>query len=176
MLLFIFVKISISLLIVLIFTHVILESFKKGLFSMPKHTEIKTLPYPKEFIYGIVRDVASYPKFLPWCGGADILESNEDGFIADLHVGYGPFKESFRSKVTTTQDAIVVDCIKGPFTHLETSWGFEEVSESETKVTYSVDFGFESVVFQTLMSTFFEQAFNRMVAAFEEQARRTYRP
>ena len=33
---------------------------------MPRHAEIKTLPYSAVQMYDLVADVARYPEFLPW--------------------------------------------------------------------------------------------------------------
>ena len=36
----------------------------------------KTLlvPYPPEFVFDLIEQAEHYPEFLPWCGGATILE------------------------------------------------------------------------------------------------------
>ncbi|NBR33751.1 MAG: type II toxin-antitoxin system RatA family toxin, partial [Rhodobacteraceae bacterium] len=34
---------------------------------MPTHSETRSLPYSAQQMYDLVADVASYPKFLPWC-------------------------------------------------------------------------------------------------------------
>ncbi len=39
---------------------------------MPSHSETRTLRYSADQMYGLVADVASYPRFLPWTAAARV--------------------------------------------------------------------------------------------------------
>jgi coenzyme Q-binding protein COQ10 len=69
---------------------------------MPRHSEKRTLPYSTEMMYAIVADVKRYPEFLPWILEADIIKQTEQGFLADLTVGYKLFQDTYRSEVILT--------------------------------------------------------------------------
>ena len=66
---------------------------------MPTHAEHKVVPYSPDQLFDLVADVGSYPKFLPWCVGARIRTRTEHELVADLTIGFGPFRESFTSRV-----------------------------------------------------------------------------
>ncbi|HLU03024.1 MAG TPA: SRPBCC family protein, partial [Advenella sp.] len=42
------------------------------------------LPYSAANMFNLVADVEKYPQFMPWCGGAQVLESDEEGMTASI--------------------------------------------------------------------------------------------
>ncbi|KAJ3571429.1 hypothetical protein NP233_g3764 [Leucocoprinus birnbaumii] len=80
-----------------------------------KYHERKILPYSQRQLYDVVSDVASYPRFIPFCTGSRILRSlaPKPGFPgkltmdAELTVGFLSFEESYVSKVTCVPDESV---------------------------------------------------------------------
>jgi coenzyme Q-binding protein COQ10 len=67
---------------------------------MPTHAERQIVPYTPEQLFDLVADVGSYPQFLPWCVGARVRSRTETLLVSDLTIGFGPFRESFTSRVT----------------------------------------------------------------------------
>jgi ribosome-associated toxin RatA of RatAB toxin-antitoxin module len=57
--------------------------------------------YSAREIYELVVDVESYPKFLPWCERAEILERTADGLTARLHLAYSGLRHAFTTKNVT---------------------------------------------------------------------------
>src|SRR5215469_3302927 len=111
---------------------------------MPDQEEQKTLPYGAEELFSVVADVRDYPSFIPWCSGANIREERAREIIADLVIGFGPFRESFTSEVTLDRPRrILVRAIEGPLEHLTNSWTFRPVSHG-TSVDFVIDFQFKS--------------------------------
>ncbi len=142
---------------------------------MPQHSESRIFPYAPEQIYALVADVERYPEFLPWCMACRITSRpSPNEVIADLAVGFKMVREQFTSRVTLTPtERIVVSYLRGPFQHLENQWQFTAV-EGGTRVDFSLQFEFRSVLLQTLIGALFEEAVRRMVAAFEARAKKLY--
>jgi ribosome-associated toxin RatA of RatAB toxin-antitoxin module len=67
---------------------------------MPRHEEQKTLAYTADELFSVVAEVKDYPSFVPWCSGARIRREDPQEIVADLEIGFGPFRESFTSQVT----------------------------------------------------------------------------
>ena len=44
------------------------------------------MPYEAQFMFEIVNDVASYPEFLPWCGGVEIHQQNDHLMEASIQI------------------------------------------------------------------------------------------
>ncbi len=142
---------------------------------MPKHSEVKILPYTPRQLFDLVADVGKYPEFLPWCVGARIKEQTETLVLADLVVGFKLFREQFTSKVTLDPDThvIEVEYLDGPFRYLNNRWQFLDHPEG-CKIDFFVDFEFKSLILQKTIGVFFGEAVIRMISAFESRARELY--
>ena len=93
---------------------------------MPRHEEQKTLAYTADELFAVVADVKDYPSFVPWCSGARIHREDQREIIADLEIGFGPFRESFTSQVTLDRprQVLVRATEGGPLEHLTNTWTF----------------------------------------------------
>ena len=142
---------------------------------MPRHSETRHLPYTPEQLFDLVADVASYDEFLPWVVAVRIRSSSETETIADLIVGFSAFKERFTSKVVKQRpESICVDYVEGPLKYLHNEWQFERAPDGGTNVHFSVDFAFNSRLFETLAGQMFDRALRRMTTAFEQRAAALY--
>lgn len=142
---------------------------------MPRYEEIKTLPYPAEFLYELVLDVEKYPDFLPWCVGARITERHDDHFIAQMMIGYKFYREQFLSRVEVHTDLEVhVEYVNGPFHYLQNHWKFIRIDEQNCEIDFYVDFEFKNKFLQSLISAFFTEAVHRMISSFEKRAKELY--
>ncbi len=81
--------------------------------------------YSAHEIYELVVDVESYPKFLPWCERAEILERNADGLTARLHLAYSGLRHAFTTRNVHVPDrSVQVALVDGPFSQLDGLWRF----------------------------------------------------
>ena len=143
---------------------------------MPTHAERQIVPYSPDQLFDLVADVASYPKFLPWCVGARIRTRTETELVADLTIGFGPFRESFTSRVILERPTSVkVRYEDGPFRYLNNQWTFQP-HQRGTEVDFFVDFEFRSRILQAAIGLVFNEAVRRMVGAFLKRARDVYGP
>ncbi|MBV0912114.1 type II toxin-antitoxin system RatA family toxin [Anianabacter salinae] len=146
---------------------------------MPTHSETRVLPYTADQMYALVADVASYPKFLPWCAAARIRDTRDEGACtvleADLVISFKVFREKFGSRVTLwpADRRIDTEYLDGPFRHMKSNWGFKDV-EGGCEVTFYVDFEFRNRVLQGVIGVVFNDAMQRVVRAFERRAAELY--
>ncbi len=141
---------------------------------MPTHAEKRTLPYSPDQMFALVADVGRYPQFLPWCAGARVRSRTETELVADLTIGFGPFRESFTSRVTLDRPRkVVVTYENGPFRYLNNQWTFEP-DPLGCRVNFFVDFEFKSRLLQSAIGVVFNEAVRRMVNAFLTRARAVY--
>lgn len=141
---------------------------------MPTHAEKRTVPYSDEQMFALVADVASYPQFLPWCVGARVRTQTETEVVADLTIGFGPFRESFTSRVVLDKPHMVqVKYERGPFRYLNNQWLFDP-DPAGCRVSFFVDFEFRSRLLQAAIGVVFNEAVRRMVNAFLKRARDRY--
>ena len=127
-------------------------------------------------MFDLVADVGKYPSFLPWCVAARVRSRTEHDIVADLTIGFGPFRESFTSRVTLDRPGrIDVRYEKGPFKYLNNHWLFNP-HPGGTEVDFFVDFEFHSRILQAAIGLVFNVAVRRMVAAFHKRAIAVYGP
>jgi len=141
---------------------------------MPIHKENRLMPYTAEQMFDLVADVDKYPAFLPWCTGSRIRSKEGNELIADLSIGFGPFRESFTSRVTLDRPhAIMVHYENGPFKYLNNQWTFEPDPRG-CHAKFYVDFEFRSRMLQLAIGSVFGEAVRRMVGAFLKRAHDLY--
>ena len=137
---------------------------------MPRHEEQATLAYGVDELFAVVADIKEYPSFVPWCSGAHILQEDQTLVIADLVIGFGPFQETFRSRVTLDRPRQVkVQATDGPLEHLANTWTFTPVAD-KTRVDFIIDFQFKSHLLDHVANEMFYQAATRMMSAFGSRA------
>tara|TARA_B100001105_G_C22241686_1_gene378540 strand:- start:166 stop:609 length:444 start_codon:yes stop_codon:yes gene_type:complete len=147
---------------------------------MPKQYEEKIVPFTKEQMFHLVADIDRYDEFIPWCNKSNIITRSEDtnftNIIADLEIGYNQFCHTYRSnvKLSKNQDFINVNHLEGPFEFLENKWEFISISESSSKIIFSIDFELNIKMFNLLMNKFFDIAFKKMVNSFNQRAKEIY--
>jgi coenzyme Q-binding protein COQ10 len=147
---------------------------------MPVHSENRQMPYTAQQMYGLVTDVAQYPKFLPWCAAARIRSRSQQGpaevMEADLVISFKVFRERFGSRVTLFADDMKIDTeyLDGPFRHMKSNWSFAPREDGTCDVTFFVDFEFKNAVLQGIIGVVFNEAMQRIVKAFERRAAELY--
>jgi coenzyme Q-binding protein COQ10 len=143
---------------------------------MPTHAERKVVPYTPEQMFDLVADVGKYPLFLPWCVASRVRTRTTRLLVADLTIGFGPFRESFTSRVTLHRPKqVTVAYEDGPFHYLNNEWSFTPRGTG-TEVGFFVDFEFRSRILQAAIGVVFNEAVKRMVRAFLKRASDVYGP
>ena len=118
---------------------------------MPTHAERQIVPYRPDQLFDLVADVGKYPQFLPWCVAARVRSRTDRELVADLTIGFGPFRESFTSRVTLDRPhRIRVRYENGPFRYLNNQWAFAS-DPAGCKLNFFVDFEFRSRILQAGM-------------------------
>ena len=143
---------------------------------MPTHAEKQVVPYRPDQLFELVADVGRYPEFLPWCVAARVRSRTEAELVADLTIGFGPFRESFTSRVTLDRPhRVKVRYETGPFRYLNNQWEFVAHPQG-CQVAFFVEFEFRSRILQAAIGVVFNEAVRRMVGAFQKRAHDVYGP
>ena len=121
---------------------------------MPKASVKRLIDIKKDKLIEFVLDIEKYQEFIPFCYDAKIHQkkniNNSLKIIADLTIGKGPFKDTFKSdvKLNKKTDHIHVVNLGGPLNHLENNWKFIEVGNDtdgyKTEVLFDIDFEIEN--------------------------------
>ena len=142
---------------------------------MPKASIKKLIECKKEQLIDLVLDIEKYPEFVPFCVGAKVYEKKEKSnlllIVADLTIGKGPFKDTYKSdiKYNKKEDSIFVTNLDGPLKYLENIWNFKE-KNNITEVSFEVDFELENEFLNIVMTKSFQFALDRIAEAFQKRA------
>jgi len=135
--------------------------------------------YSPHEMYELVTAVADYPKFLPWCERAEILEKNKQGMKAKLHLAYGGVRHAFTTRNLHQPDtSVVVDLVDGPFSELEGTWLFLPLGKDDKacKIEFSMRYAFASGALEAMVSPVFDRIANTFVDSFVKRAEQVYGP
>ncbi len=146
---------------------------------MPKASVKRSIECNKEQLIDLVLDIEKYPDFVPFCMGAKVHERKEQGdlllIIADLTIGKGPFKDTYKSdvKFNKKDDTIYVANLDGPLKHLENKWFFKQDNKI-TEVSFEVDFELKNHFLNIVMTKSFQFGLDKIADAFEERAKELF--
>ena len=142
---------------------------------MPKASVKRTINCSKENLINLVLNIEDYPKFIPYCLNAKIYEKklyNDDQLIiADLTIGKGLFKDTYKSdvKYIKKDDIILVKNIDGPLKYLDNKWHFVKIGKL-TEVSFDVDFELKNKFLNILMTKSFKYGLDKIADAFQKRA------
>ena len=142
---------------------------------MPKASVKRLIDCKKEQLIDLVLDIEKYPDFVPFCLGSKIYEKKDKGdqllIIADLTIGKGPFKDTYKSdvKFNKKEDSIYVTNLDGPLKHLENKWHFKEINNL-SEVSFEIDFDLKNDFLNIIMTKSFQFGLDKIADAFQKRA------
>jgi coenzyme Q-binding protein COQ10 len=142
---------------------------------MPKASVKRLVECKKEDLIKLVLDIEKYPDFVPFCYAAKIYETKEEDsllkIIADLTIGKGPFKDTYKSDVryNKKEDSIFVTNIDGPLNHLENRWYFKQQKQN-TEISFIINFEIENKFLNVIMEKSFQFGLNKIADSFQKRA------
>ena len=147
---------------------------------MPRASVKRLIECEKKQLIDLVLDIEKYPIFVPYCIDAKVHEKNDIGdfvnIIADLTIGKGPFKDTYKSdvKFNKKKNSIYVTNIDGPLKHLNNKWIFEDHKEG-TVIYFDVDFEIKNKFLNILMTTSFQYGLDKIADAFQKRANQLFK-
>ena len=142
---------------------------------MPRASIKRLIECKKKDLIDLVLDIEKYPEFIPFCYDAKIHKkiNNESSLkiVADLTIGKGPFKDTYKSDVELKkkENCIYVKNIDGPLNYLSNKWLFDQQNEL-TVVTFDIDFEIKNKFLNTVMEASFKFGIEKIADAFQKRA------
>ena len=147
---------------------------------MPKASVKRLIECKKKDLIDLVLDIEKYPEFVPFCYSARVYENNKEDdltrIVADLTIGKGPFKDTYKSDVVFNKkkDTIFVKNIDGPLNHLSNNWIFTDKKDGMTEVTFDIDFEIKNKFLNSLMVVSFQFGLEKIADAFQKRAEKLF--
>ena len=146
---------------------------------MPKASIKRNINCSKKDLIDLVLNIEEYPKFIPYCLNAHIYKDESLGNFqyieADLTIGKGPFKDTYKSdvKFDKKESIIYVKNIDGPLKYLENKWKFDQ-KENFTEVTFDLDFELKNKFLNIFMNKSFKYGLDKIADAFQSRAEKLF--
>lgn len=146
---------------------------------MPKASIKRNINCSKKDLIDLVLNIEEYPKFIPYCLNAHIYKDESVGnfqyIVADLTIGKGPFKDTYKSdvKFDKKESIIYVKNIEGPLKYLENKWKFDQ-KENFTEVTFDLDFELKNKFLNIFMNKSFKYGLDKIADAFQSRAEKLF--
>jgi ribosome-associated toxin RatA of RatAB toxin-antitoxin module len=138
--------------------------------------------YSPPEMYQLVTAIEDYPRFLPWCDHAAIVERHEDGVTARIGLAYAGVKHAFTTRNEHVPgEAVVVKLVDGPFSLLDGTWAFRPLGRAGSptqacKIEFDLRYAFASKALETVLSPVFDRVANTFVESFVTRAEAVYGP
>lgn len=139
--------------------------------------------YSAQEMYDLVTDVPAYPSFLPWCSGAEVLETLPDGVIARVGIGYAGLKQSFTThNIQDPGRSLTMKLVDGPFSQLGGRWVFVPLPAPAAggeppracRIQFELRYAFSSRTLELLIGPVFDRIANTLVDSFIKRADALY--
>ena len=147
---------------------------------MPKASVKRLIECEKKQLIDLVLDIEKYPTFVPYCIDALVHEKKDTKdfiiIIADLTIGKGPFKDTYKSdvKFNKKNNSIYVTNLDSPLKHLDNIWTFKQHKEG-TEINFDIDFEIKNKFLNILMTTSFQYGLDKIADAFQERANQLFK-
>ena len=122
-------------------------------------------------MFGLVNDVASYPRRFSWCESSEVIESSDTHMLARLDIRVAGMRISF-----TTRNAleyphrIKLALQEGPFSEFSGEWVFHALDEDASKISLAMDFEVQNKLIGSALAIGFQSLADRLVDDFCREA------
>ena len=137
--------------------------------------------YSPHEMYALVTALPDYPKFLPWCEKAEVLEQGATAVTARLHLSYLGVRQAFTTRNEHVPDeSVVLKLVNGPFSVLDGTRRFVPVPASAgptakaCRIEFDLRYSFANGALDALISPVFDRIANTFVDAFVKRAEQVY--
>lgn len=133
------------------------------------------VPYSAHRMFELVADIPSYPKFLPWCGGARIVSTQGDETIAAIDIAYSGVHRTFSTRNLLQHDKMMeIQLLEGPFSYLQGFWQFKALDEQSSKISLDLEFDVANRIVGLVLTPVFSNIANQLVDRFHRRATELY--
>jgi ribosome-associated toxin RatA of RatAB toxin-antitoxin module len=136
--------------------------------------------YSPHEMYTLVTAIEDYPRFLPWCDSAEVIERHDDGVTACLGLAFAGVRHSFTTRNEHVSDtSVLVKLVDGPFSVLDGTWAFlplgrPDGSTQACKIEFDLRYAFASTALEGVLSPVFDRIANALVDSFVARAEAVY--
>ncbi len=124
-----------------------------------------------EQLFDLIEAAEHYPKFLPWCSGANIIARDDTLVSADLRVRWAGVDFTMRTRNPKRRpEYMAIHLERGPFKRFEGEWLLGVLTPQACKVAFTLDWEFDSAVMTRVAGPVFMRIADTLMDAFVQRA------
>jgi ribosome-associated toxin RatA of RatAB toxin-antitoxin module len=126
-------------------------------------------------MFELVDGVEDYPKFLPWCGGTELLERTDSRTAARIHINYHGLKAHFATENAKEAPRwMSIELREGPFQRMDGSWKFTPLGDTACKIEFRLHYEFSSKMLEKALGPVFHHIADTFVESFVKRAQQSH--
>jgi ribosome-associated toxin RatA of RatAB toxin-antitoxin module len=132
------------------------------------------VPYTAEDMFDLIEHAEDYPKFLPWCVAATILERSDDWVAARIEFSYLKVRFGFQTRNPKRRpEWLQVRLVEGPFRHFQADWRLRQLGHLGCKVEFDLSYEVSDRVLDRMAAKAVDLVSRSMMDAFIRRAEAT---
>jgi ribosome-associated toxin RatA of RatAB toxin-antitoxin module len=132
------------------------------------------VPYTAEGMFDLIEQAEHYPKFLPWCVAATILERSDDWVAARIEFSYLKVRFGFQTRNPKRRpEWLQVRLVEGPFRHFLADWRLRPLGNLGCKVEFDLAYEVSDSVLDGIAAKAVDLVSRSMMDAFIRRAEAT---
>jgi ribosome-associated toxin RatA of RatAB toxin-antitoxin module len=131
--------------------------------------------YSAEQMFDLVNDIEQYPKFMHGCSSASVISKNEDELLGELCLTKAGISQRFTTRnLLRRPHSIEMALVEGSFSNFVASWQFKALTDHACKISFNMEFEFESGLVEFAAEKLFTSSANNLVDAVVARANQVY--
>ena len=132
------------------------------------------VPYTAEGMFDLIEHAEDYPKFLPWCVAATILERSDDWVAARIEFSYMKVRFGFQTRNPKRRpEWLQVRLVEGPFRDFQADWRLRPLGHLGCKVEFDLSYEVSDSVLDRMAAKAVDVVSRSMMDAFIRRAEAT---
>jgi len=133
------------------------------------------VPYPAEMMFDLIEHAEDYPKFLPWCVAATILERNDDWVAARIDFSYLRVRFGFQTRNPKRRpEWLKVRMVDGPFRHFHADWTLRPLGDQGCRIDFDLSYEVSDGMLDRVAAKAVDLVSRSMMDAFVARAEATF--
>ena len=129
------------------------------------------VPHSCATMFHLVEHCEDYPRFLPWCAGAHVIERTAQIIRARIDIDYHGLKTHITTLNRKEEPThMTLELVDGPFEHFHGDWRFTPLGDAGCRAELAVEYTFAHRTVEAVLRPVFGHIVETLVDRFVERA------
>jgi len=138
---------------------------------MPTVRKSVIVPHSCATMFELVDRVEDYPRFLPWCRSAELVERTDAVTQARIDIDYNGLESHIATRNTKQRPrSMELAFVDGPFSAFGGRWDFTALGDEGCRVALALDYTFSNRALEAVLGPVFGHIMETLVDRFVARA------